>query len=175
MHDYRPGDRRGWPDEQRREILFDPREPASVRLLRSRVVVEDADRRHRVVRRIDHIIGYETFDITDDRNGTLLDPACQLFDHARLCFTLTNGGIHGLLLHRRLPAIATAATMLHVQYRRGASSGFPASRTVRHPPQRRHRMPQARRSPSAPAWRPSTVRYRGIEVDVLAVAEPRQY
>src|ERR1700682_4587429 len=122
MHDHRAGDRRGWPDEQRREVLFDPREPASVRLLRSRMVVEDADRRHRVVRRIDHIIGHETFDITDDRNGTLLDPACQLFGHASLCFALTNGGVHGLLPHRRLPAVATTATVHHAQNRRGASS-----------------------------------------------------
>src|SRR6202047_1651009 len=101
MYDHRTDDRRGRPDERRREVLFDPREPASVRLLRSRMVVEDADRRHRVVRRIDHIIGHETFDITDDRNGTLLDPACQLFGHASLCFALTNGGVHGLLLQRR--------------------------------------------------------------------------
>src|SRR5258708_15236055 len=79
MHDHRSGDRRGWPDEQSREVLFDPREPATVRLLRSRMAVEDADRRHRVVRRIDHIIGHQTLDITDYRNGALLDPACQLF------------------------------------------------------------------------------------------------
>jgi hypothetical protein len=30
-----------------------------------------------------------------------LIPACQLFGHASLCFALTNGGVHGLLLHRR--------------------------------------------------------------------------
>jgi len=40
----RPGNRRGRTDEQRREDLFGPREPAFVRLLRSRVVVENADR-----------------------------------------------------------------------------------------------------------------------------------
>src|SRR5258708_12445781 len=100
MNDYRPGDRRGWPDHLGREVPFPPREPASVRFLRSRMVVEDADRRHRIVRRIDHIIGHETFDITDNRNGPLLDPACQLFGGARLCFALTNGGIHGFLLTR---------------------------------------------------------------------------
>ncbi len=49
----------------------------------------------------DHIIGHETFDITDDRNGTLLDPACQLFGRTSLCLALTNGGVHGLLLYRR--------------------------------------------------------------------------
>src|SRR5450631_3169328 len=104
MHDHRPGDRGGRPDEQRREILFGPCEPASVRLFRSGIIVEDADRRHRVVRRIDHIIGHETFDIADDRNGTLLDPACQLFGRTSLCFALTNGGVHGLLLLYRRAA-----------------------------------------------------------------------
>src|SRR6266852_2262081 len=126
MHDHRPGDRRGWPDEQRREVLFDPREPASVRLLRSRMVVEDADRRHRVVRRIDHVIGHETFDITDDRNGTLLDPAYQLFGHASLCSALTNGGVHGLLLHRRAARSRDCrATMQHAQNRRDEQQDFP--------------------------------------------------
>src|SRR5260370_29595320 len=141
MHDPRPGDRRGWPDEQRREVLFDPREPASVRLFRSRMVVEDADRRHRVVRRIDHIIGHETFDITDDRNGTLLDSACQLFGHTSLCFALTNGGIHWLLLHRRAaPGRDCRDPASRFKPARRAA-GIPAPSIVRHLPQPPYRMP----------------------------------
>jgi len=38
------GHRCGWPCEQRRQTLFDPRQHALVRLLGSRVIVEDADR-----------------------------------------------------------------------------------------------------------------------------------
>src|SRR5260221_4688908 len=123
MNDYRPGDRRGWPDQQGCEVPFAPREPASVRLLRSRMVVEDADRRHRIVRRIDHIIGHETFDITDNRNGPLLDPACQLFGGARLCFALTNGGIHGFLLHRWAARSRDCRDDASAQNKLDASSG----------------------------------------------------
>jgi hypothetical protein len=99
MNDNRPGYRCGWSNQQGRQILFAPREPASVRLLGAREIVEDADRRHRIVGRIDHIIGHETFDITDDRNGTFLDPARQFLSHAGLCLALTNGSIHGTLLY----------------------------------------------------------------------------
>src|ERR1700716_3872050 len=95
MNNHRPGYRCSWPDEQRHKILLDPREPASIRLLCTCVIVEDADRRNSVVRRIDHIVGHETFDITDDRNGTLLDPACEFFGHSSLCLALTDSGIHG--------------------------------------------------------------------------------
>src|SRR6266403_1223817 len=98
MHDYGPGQRRGRPDEQRRKILLDPGQRASVRLLSSRVIVEDADCCHCVVWRIDHVVSPEARDITDDRNGALFDPARQLFGHAGLCLALTNGGVHAILL-----------------------------------------------------------------------------
>jgi hypothetical protein len=41
--------------------------PAPVGLLRTRVIVEDADRRHSVVWRIDYIVGPKARDIADDR------------------------------------------------------------------------------------------------------------
>jgi len=72
MNNYRPGHRRGWPDEQWHKILLDPRDAAPVRLLCSRVIVKDADGRNGIVGCIDHIVGHETFDVTDDRNGTFL-------------------------------------------------------------------------------------------------------
>src|SRR6202521_243618 len=53
-----------------------------------------------------------------------LIPACQLFGHASLCLALTNGGVHGLLLHRRAA--------------RSRDCCDPAYRTVRHPEQLRH-------------------------------------
>src|SRR6476659_9769946 len=59
VHDHWPGHRCGWTGEQGSEALLDPREPASIGLLCARVIVEDADRRHRVVRCIDHIVGLE--------------------------------------------------------------------------------------------------------------------
>src|SRR5258708_11491664 len=86
-------------------------------------VVEDADRRHRVVRRINHIIGHETFDITDDRNGALL--ACELFGHASLCSALRMAAYMGSSFTGGLPAVATAATMHHAQNRRGEQQDFP--------------------------------------------------
>ena len=64
-----------------------------------REIVEDADRGHSVVRRIDHIIGYETFDIADDRDRAFLDPARQFLGHAGFCLSLTNGCVHSILLH----------------------------------------------------------------------------
>src|SRR5882724_5530697 len=95
MHDHRPRDRSGWSGEQRGQVLLDPGDPAPVRLFRAGEIVEDRDCRHRVVRRIDHIIGHEPFDIADDRDRPFLDPACHLFGHAGLCLALTNGGVHG--------------------------------------------------------------------------------
>src|SRR5665213_1681415 len=95
MNDHRPGYCCRWPDKQWRQILLDPRDAAPVRLLRSRVIVEDADGRNGVVRRIDHVVGHKAFDVADDWNGTFLDPACQFFDHSGPCFTLPNSGVHG--------------------------------------------------------------------------------
>src|SRR6267154_5441202 len=95
MNDHRPGHGRGCSDQQRRKVLFDPGDRAPVRLFGACEIVEDRDRRYRVVRRIDDIIAHETLDIADDRDGALLDPACQFLGHAGLCFALTNGGVHG--------------------------------------------------------------------------------
>src|SRR5260221_1775664 len=95
MNDHRSGNGGGWPGQQRRQVLLDPGNPAPVRLFGSGEIVEDRDRRHRIVRRIDDIIGHKTFDIADDRDGAFLDPACQFFGHAGLCLALTNGGVHG--------------------------------------------------------------------------------
>ena len=38
---------------------------------------------------VDHVVGPEALDITDDRNGSFLDPAGQLFPHPRFCLALT--------------------------------------------------------------------------------------
>src|SRR5580692_2846316 len=101
MHDHRAGYRGGWTHKQGRKILLDPGKRTPVCLLGFRIAVEEADRRHSVVRCINHIVSNEAFDIADDRNGALLDSARELFGHAGLCFALTNGGVHGTLLHRR--------------------------------------------------------------------------
>src|SRR5262249_53616835 len=61
---------------------------------------EDADRCYSVVGHIDYIVGHEAFNITDDRNCTLLDPARQLFGHASFCLALTDSREHGFLLQR---------------------------------------------------------------------------
>jgi len=39
---------------------------------------------------IDDIVSPKTFNIADDWNGSLLDPAGQLFGHASLCLALTD-------------------------------------------------------------------------------------
>src|ERR1700692_697495 len=101
MDDHRAGPRGGWANEQGCKVLLDPGEGTPVCLLRSRVIVEDADRRYSVVGCINHIVSHEAFNITDDRNRALLNSARELFGHASLGFTLTNGGVHGTLLHRR--------------------------------------------------------------------------
>src|SRR5215813_14620782 len=62
---------------------------------------EDAERCYSVVGRIDYIVGHEAFDITDDRNCTLLDPVRQPFGHASFCLALTDSRVHGFLLQRR--------------------------------------------------------------------------
>jgi len=57
MHDHGAGYRCGRSGEQGRQVLLDPREAASVRLLGTRIIVEDADRRHGVVWCIDYVVG----------------------------------------------------------------------------------------------------------------------
>src|SRR5262249_24583356 len=101
VHDHRPGHRCGWPRYQGRQPLLEPREHAPVCLLGSRIIVEDADRCYGVIGRVDYIVGLEAFDITDDRNGALLDPERQLFGHASFCLALTYSSVHGSLLDRR--------------------------------------------------------------------------
>src|SRR5262245_46496401 len=88
VHDHRPGQRRGLLGKQGRQILLDPRERTSVWLFGSGVVVEDTDRRRSIVWRIHHIVGHKAWNITDDRNSALFDPASQLFGHASLCLAL---------------------------------------------------------------------------------------
>src|SRR3954447_9613575 len=102
MHDHRAGHCGSWADEQRRKILLDPGERTPVRLLRTRMIVEDADRSHRVVGCIDNIISHEAFNVTDDRNSAVLNSARELFGHPSLCSSLTNGGVHGTLLHNAM-------------------------------------------------------------------------
>jgi len=57
MHDHRPRGREA--DGQRSKIVFDPRERSPIWFLRLRDGVEDADRGHRVVRRVDHVVTHE--------------------------------------------------------------------------------------------------------------------
>src|SRR3954447_6077586 len=104
MHDHRSGYRGRGSGQQRREALLDPRDRALVRFLGAGKIVEDADRRYRVVGRIHHVVGHKTFDIADNRDSAFLDPACQLFGHAGPGLTLTNGGVHGKSSSSRTPA-----------------------------------------------------------------------
>src|SRR5450432_2894680 len=108
MHDHRASHCRDWPGEQRSKVLLDPRERASVRLLGCLDVVEDADCRDGVIWRIDDIVSLEALHIADDRDHTILDPARQLFGHARSCLALTNGSVHEVLLRPWFDWIRTA-------------------------------------------------------------------
>src|SRR5216684_1726541 len=132
MHDHRAGHRGGWSNQQRPEILVDPGERTPVGLFRACEIVEDADRRHGVVGRIDYIIGHEAFDIADNRNGALLDPAGQLFGHASPCLALTDGGVHeSPPSPARLPEIATSGDhSSHTSGTNGASSRIPRAHNI---------------------------------------------
>src|SRR5882724_776569 len=123
MHDHRAGHRGGWSNQQGAKILFDPGERTPVCLLRACEIVEEADRRHGVVGCIDHVIGHEAFDIADDRNGALLDPAGEFLGRASLCLGLTDRGVHGILPHRRRCPGSYLMTG-------GASSRFPRVRNL---------------------------------------------
>src|SRR6185312_1896825 len=103
VHDHGTGDRRRLPDQERSQILIDPRQRTLVGLLGAGKIVEQADCGHGVVAGIDDIIGPETFDIADDGDGAFLDPTRQLFGRSGLRLGLTDGGIHGILL----PAVVT--------------------------------------------------------------------
>jgi hypothetical protein len=83
VHDYRPGDRCGWSGEQGRQALLDPCECTSVGLFSTPMIFEDADRRHRVIWCIDHVVGFEARDITDDRDRLLLDRESQRLRYQR--------------------------------------------------------------------------------------------
>src|SRR5215211_8954152 len=80
--------------------MLDPGQRALVGFFGGRKVVEQADRYHRVVGRIDHVIAHESVDPADDGYRAFLDPACELFGLAGLGLALTNGGIHGALPRR---------------------------------------------------------------------------
>jgi hypothetical protein len=47
------------------------------------LIFEDADRRHRVIWCIDHVVGFEARDITDDRDRLLLDRESQRLRYQR--------------------------------------------------------------------------------------------
>src|SRR5262249_41172409 len=98
MHDHGTRAYARLPDQQRREVLLDPGNRAPVGLLRACKIVEQADRGHRVIAGIDDVIGLETFDVADDRDGAFLDAARQLLGTAGLGLGLTDGGVHGVLL-----------------------------------------------------------------------------
>lgn len=97
MHDHRPCGRARMPCQQRAEILLDPGDSALVRFLGLLELVEDRDRGDRVVAGIDDVIGAETIDVADDRNGTVLDAARQLLCASAFRLGLTDGGILGIL------------------------------------------------------------------------------
>jgi hypothetical protein len=83
VHDYGPGDGCGWSGEQGRQALLDPCECTSVGLFSTPMIFEDADRRHRVIWCIDHVVGFEARDITDDRDRLLLDRESQRLRYQR--------------------------------------------------------------------------------------------
>src|SRR5579871_5367428 len=76
------------------EVLLDPGEREAVRLLRFLDLVEDADRRHRVVRGVDHVIADEAGDGADDRNE-FLDFLGETVGLTRLRLVLAQCGVHG--------------------------------------------------------------------------------
>src|SRR5215212_11818649 len=112
MHDHRAGYCGSWANEQGRKILLDPGERTPVCLLRSRVIVEHADRSHSVIGCIDHILGHEAFNLTDDRNSTFLNSARELFGRASLCSSLTNGAYLGLSFIGQVAKIETARSFI---------------------------------------------------------------
>src|SRR5205823_6638911 len=67
------------------------------------------------------------FDLADDRDGAFLDPACQLFGHAGLGFTLADGGVHAVLL----PAVAATASHLRRRWWPDATPRPAAAPSVR--------------------------------------------
>ena len=71
MHDHRPGGRASFADDIGLEIVFDPAQRKLVRFLRFLDLVEDADRGHRVVGRVDDVIAHEARDAADDRHEIL--------------------------------------------------------------------------------------------------------
>jgi hypothetical protein len=73
LHDHRPGYRCGWSGEQGRQAPLDPCEYASVGVLGTHVVVEDADSRRQVFWCMGHATGSESRSIAEDRDRPLLD------------------------------------------------------------------------------------------------------
>src|SRR3954462_1468025 len=97
MYDHRPRGGAGVACKQRAQILLDPGDRTPVRLLRLLELIEDRNRRDRVVAGVDDVIGTEAVDVADDRNGAFLDTARQLFGAPAFRLGLTDGGIHGIL------------------------------------------------------------------------------
>ena len=110
VNDHWTGDRCGCSSEQGGEILFYPRETASVGLLCSCAIVENADHSHCIVGSINHVISFEAGNVADYRYRSLLDPARQLLCHFSLCSPLTDGRLHGYLLN-------TVDPMFHATFR----------------------------------------------------------
>ena len=81
VHDHRPGCGCGWSGEQGRQVLLDPCEYASVGLLGTRVVVEDADSRRHVVWCMGHATGSESRNIAEDQDRPLLDSVRALLPY----------------------------------------------------------------------------------------------
>src|SRR5258705_4499407 len=132
VDDHRTGHGGGRSNQQGAKILFDPGERTPVCLLGACEVVEEADRRYGVVGCIDHIIGHEAFDIADDRNRALLDPAGQLLGRASLCLGLTDRGVHGILPYRRrCPGSFLISGGASSRFPRARYYAFPRDQTIR--------------------------------------------
>src|ERR1700731_2289114 len=165
MDDHRTGHRSGWANQQGCKVLLDPGEGTPVCLLRSRVIVEEADRRYGVVGCINHIVSHEAVNIADDRNGALLDSAREFFGHASPGFTLTNGGVHGTLLHRQ-GCPRSRLRRLSITPRRGEQQDSPRTeyyaiqrnRTIREGDLSRWRLPVARFSDAPEHFSASDIR-----------------
>src|SRR5262249_36064319 len=100
-HDHPPDHRCGGSHWHGRPNLRGPRGPAPVFLLGSTIIAAEADHCFAVIGRRGYRVGLAAYDITDDRNGALLDPERQLFGHSSFCLALTYSSVHGSLLDRR--------------------------------------------------------------------------
>src|SRR5262245_26472673 len=79
VHDHRPGHRGRRSGQERRQLVFDPRQRALVGFLGGGEIVEQADGYHGVVGCVDHVIAHEALDLADEGYRALLDPARKFF------------------------------------------------------------------------------------------------